>query len=196
MATAQRPINNLRLRRILEQAARLICRRGFEATSMQEIADTCGLTKAGIYHYVETKQALLVAIMHYGMDLFEEEILQQVTGIPDPVERLRATMARNIRLVESSKEVAIILNEHQTLASAERRALNARKKQYVSFLEATFREAIERRQIRPVDPTVAAFSFLGVILWTPNWYRTGGRIPLPHLIDGMADLFFKGLLLQ
>jgi len=174
----------------------LIYRRGFEATSMQEIADTCGLTKAGIYHYVETKQALLVAIMHYGMDLFEEEILQKVIGIPDPVERLRETMARNVRLVESSKEVAIILNEHQTLAPAEKRALNARKKQYVSFLEATFREAIERRQIRPVDPTVAAFSFLGVILWTPNWYRTGGRIPLPHLIDGMADLFFKGLLLQ
>ena len=196
MATEQRPINNLRRRQILEQAARLICRRGFEATSMQDIADTCGLTKAGIYHYVETKQALLVAIMHYGMDLVEEEVLKQVIDIADPVERLRAVMARKVRLVESRKEVAIILNEHQTLTAAEKRALNARKKQYVTFLEATFREAIERRQIRPVDPTVAAFSFLGVMLWTPNWYRTGGRISLPQLIDGMADLFFNGLLLQ
>ena len=163
---------------------------------MQDIADTCGLTKAGIYHYVETKQALLVAIMHYGMDLVEEEVLKQVIDIADPVERLRAIMARKVRLVESRKEVAIILNEHQTLTAAEKRALNARKKQYVTLLEATFREAIERRQIRPVDPTVAAFSFLGVMLWTPNWYRTGGRISLPQLIDGMADLFFNGLLLQ
>ena len=163
---------------------------------MQDIADTCGLTKAGIYHYVETKQALLVAIMHYGMDLVEEEVLKQVIDIADPVERLRAIMARKVRLVESRKEVAIILNEHQTLTAAEKRVLNARKKQYVTLLEATFREAIERRQIRPVDPTVAAFSFLGVMLWTPNWYRTGGRISLPQLIDGMADLFFNGLLLQ
>jgi len=163
---------------------------------MQDIADTCGLTKAGIYHYVETKQALLVAIMHYGMDLVEEEVLKQVIDIADPVERLRAIMARKVRLVESRKEVAIILNEHQTLTAAEKRALNARKKQYVTLLEATFREAIERRQIRPVDPTVAAFSFLGIMLWTPNWYRTGGRISLPQLIDGMADLFFNGLLLQ
>src|SRR6185369_2198568 len=125
----------------------------------------------------------------------EEEVLKQVIDIADPVERLRAIMARKVRLVESRKEVAIILNEHQTLTAAEKRVLNARKKQYVTLLEATFREAIERRQNRPVDPTVAAFSFLGVMLWTPNWYRTGGRISLPQLIDGMADLFFNGLLL-
>jgi AcrR family transcriptional regulator len=153
---------------------------------MQEIANTCGLTKAGIYHYVKTKQNLLVAIMHYGMDLFEEKILDKVIGITDPIERLRATMAHNIRLVESRKEVAIILNEHQTLTGVEQRKLNARKKQYVSFLEATFREAMERRQSRTVDPTVAAFSFLGVVLWTPNWYRTSGRISQQRLIDEMT----------
>lgn len=112
---------------------------------------------------VETKQALLVAIIHHGMDLVEEEVLKQVIDLADPVERLRAIMVRKVRLVESRKEVAIILNEHQTLTAAEKRALNARKKQYVTFLEATFREAIERRQIRAVDPTVAAFSFLGVM---------------------------------
>ena len=112
---------------------------------------------------VETKQALLVAIMHHGMDLVEEEVLKQVIDLADPVERLRAIMVRKVRLVESRKEVAIILNEHQTLTAAEKRVLNARKKQYVTLLEATFREAIERRQIRAVDPTVAAFSFLGVM---------------------------------
>jgi len=63
------------------------------------------------------------------MDLVEEEVLKQVIDIADPVERLRAIMARKVRLVESRKEVAIILNEHQTLTAAEKRALNARKKQ-------------------------------------------------------------------
>src|SRR5919108_244204 len=84
VATAQRSPDNERFRRILERAARVICQQGFEATSMQEIAIACGLTKAGLYHHVKTKDALLFAIMQYGMDLFEEVVLARVEGIADP----------------------------------------------------------------------------------------------------------------
>src|SRR5215217_2241015 len=88
-----------RYHEILEQAARLIFQRGYEATSMQEIAESCGLTKAGLYHHIKTKEALLLAIMHYGMDLFEDKVLAKVGDIADPVARLRECMARNIALV-------------------------------------------------------------------------------------------------
>ena len=66
VAAATRSPDNERLRRILERAARVICQQGFEATSMQEIAVACGLTKAGLYHHIKTKDALLLAIMSYG----------------------------------------------------------------------------------------------------------------------------------
>lgn len=195
VGTAQRSGESQRQRHILEQAARVICQQGFEATSMQEIAVACGLTKAGLYHHVKTKDALLLAIMNYGMDLFEELVLARVDGIANPLERLRATMARNVELVthDSSKEVTIILHEHQTLTGAAQREINARKKRYVRFLEASFREAIEQKLIRPVDPTLAAFSFLGVVLWIYKWYREDGRISAQQLADGMIDLFFEGI---
>jgi AcrR family transcriptional regulator len=185
-----------RLRSILERAARLIYLHGFEATSMQEIADASGLTKAGLYHHVPTKDALLLAIMHYGMDLFEEQVLNPVVAIADPLARLRETMARNVALVtdDSNKEVTIILHEHRTLTGEARKAINARKKKYVRFLEATFREAIERGQIRAVDPKLAAFSFLGTVLWTYKWYRADGALDPSQLSAGMIDLFFAGLL--
>ena len=187
---------NARLRGILESAARVICQRGFEATSMQEIAQACGLTKAGLYHHVRTKDALLLAIMHYGMDLFEEVVLERVAGIADPLARLRATMTRNVELVTqgSSKEVTIILHEHQTLTGEAQREINERKKRYVRFLEGALREAIARGQIRPVDPTLAAFSLLGTVLWTYKWYRPDGRLSAQALADGMIELFFEGLL--
>jgi AcrR family transcriptional regulator len=185
-----------RLRAILEKAARLIYQKGFEATSMAEIASACGLTKAGLYHHIATKESLLLAIMSYGMDLFEEQVLNPVTSIADPLARLRETMARNVALVteDSSKEVTIILHEHQTLTGAAKKAINARKKRYVRFLEATFQEAIDRGQIRPVDPTLATFSFLGTVLWTYKWYRADGKLDAAALSTGMIDLFFAGLL--
>lgn len=185
-----------RLRAILEKAARLIYQKGFEATSMAEIASACGLTKAGLYHHIATKESLLLAIMSYGMDLFEEQVLNPVTSIVDPLARLRETMARNVALVteDSSKEVTIILHEHQTLTGAAKKAINARKKRYVRFLEATFQEAIERGQIRPIDPTLATFGFLGTVLWTYKWYRADGKLDPSALSTGMIDLFFAGLL--
>lgn len=185
-----------RTREILEQAARLICAKGYEATSMQEIAEACDLTKAGLYHHVRTKEALLVAIMQYGMDLFEEQVLAKVAHLADPLERLRATMARNLELVTgSSKEVTIILHEHQTLTGEARAAINGRKKRYVHFLESSFREAIARGQMRAaIDPTLAAFNFLGVVLWTYKWYRPDGRLSPQALADGVIDQFFRGYL--
>jgi TetR/AcrR family transcriptional regulator, cholesterol catabolism regulator len=188
--------NERRYREILEHAARLIFQHGYEATSMQEIAESCGLTKAGLYHHIKTKEALLLAIMHYGMDLFEENVVNKVQDVADPLARLRECMARNTALVtqDSSKEVTIILHEHQTLTGTAQREINARKKRYVQFLEKSFRDAIERGQIRPVDPTLAAFTFLGMVLWTYKWYRPDGRISSQQISDGMTELFFEGLL--
>ena len=184
-----------KVRRILERAAKLIFQKGFDGTSMQDIANACGLTKAGLYHYVESKEALLIAIMLYGMELFEEQVLFRVQDISDPLQRLKETMACNISLVieDSSKEVTIILHEHQTLTGAAQRKINERKKKYVRFLEDTFREAAERGQIRPVDPTIATFSLLGSVLWTYKWYRPNGRLTPAVLTSGMIDTFFKGL---
>ncbi|HEY4238399.1 MAG TPA: TetR/AcrR family transcriptional regulator [Kofleriaceae bacterium] len=184
------------LRAILERAARLICHQGFEATSMQQIAEACGLTKAGLYHHIASKDELLRAIMNYGMDLFEERVLTPAADIADPLARLRDTMARNLALVmdDSNREVTIILHEHQTLTGAAQLEINARKKKYVRFLEATFREAIAAGQLRPMDPTLAAFAFLGTVLWTYKWYRPTGSLSPAQLSDGLADLFFAGAL--
>jgi TetR/AcrR family transcriptional regulator, cholesterol catabolism regulator len=184
-----------RRREILETAARLICAQGYDATSMQAVADACGLTKAGLYHHIGSKENLLVEIMNYGMDVFEEQVLSRVTTIADPLARLQRCMERNVLLVTQarSKEVTIILHEHATLTGAAQAQINARKKRYVRFLEASFAEAIAAGRIRPVDPTVAAFSFLGMVLWIYKWYRPGGAVTETRLAREMWDLLFVGL---
>lgn len=186
-----------RYRSILETAARLICVRGYEATSMQEIASACGLTKAGLYHHVQSKEQLLFAIMDYGMDVFEEQVLAHVQDIPDPVLRLRACMRRNIALVTRgwSKEVTIILHEHATLTGDARESIDGRKKRYVRFLEQAVAEGVRQGKLRPVDPTIAAFSLLGMVLWVYKWFKADGRLSEEQVTDGMLDLLFHGLTL-
>ena len=139
----------VRRRAILEASARVICAKGFDGASIQEIADACGLTKAGLYHHVESKENLLAEIMSYGMDLFEEQVLSKVLDIENPLERLVETMARNITLVTrgSSKEITVILHEHATLQGEAAKRINARKKKYVRFLERSFAEGAAERGV-------------------------------------------------
>jgi AcrR family transcriptional regulator len=189
-------VSSPKLRSILQQAAKLIYLKGYEGTSMQDIADACSMTKAGLYHHIATKEALLLSIMHFGMDLFEELVLDPVQDITDPLARLKQTMARNVELVtnDTTKEVTIILHEHSTLTGDAKQEINARKKQYVQFLERTIEEAIAKGQIRKVDATLAAFSFLGSVLWTYKWYRSDGALSPQQLADGIGDLYFHGLM--
>jgi len=181
--------------RILEAAARLICEKGYDATSIQDIADATGLTKAGLYHHIRSKESLLLEIQNYGMDVFEEKVLSQVIDIPDPLARLRACMEKNVRLVTEgwSKEVTIILHEHATLTGEARTHINARKKRYVRFLESSFAEAVKAGQIRPVNPKVAAFAFLGMVLWIFKWFRPEGSISAAQIAEDMDDILFGGL---
>jgi TetR/AcrR family transcriptional regulator, cholesterol catabolism regulator len=185
-----------RYRTILETAARLFCERGYDATSMQEVADACRLTKAGLYHHIQSKEQLLLAIMSYGMDMFEQRVLAEVKDIADPVERLRACMRRNIHVVtrDMSKEVTIILHEHARLTGEGREYIDGRKKKYVGFLEATIAEAVREGKMRPIDPTVGAFALLGMVLWIYKWYRPDGRLQDEQIADQMVDLFCLGAL--
>lgn len=184
-----------RHRRVLETAARVICERGYEGASIQDIADACGLTKAGVFHHIRSKEHLLLEIMNYGMDLFEEQVLREVMPIADPVERLKACMRRNILMVTRgwSQEITVILHEHATLTGAARAQINARKKRYLRFLESSFAEALRMRRIRRVNPKVAAFAFLGMVLWIYKWFRPGGSLSEEQLVRQMQSLFFGGL---
>ena len=63
------------------------------------------------------------------------------------------------------------------------------------FLETSFAEAIRDGQIRAVNPKVAAFSFLGQVLWIYKWFRADGAIPASELAAEMDKVFFDGLII-
>ena len=181
---------------IFGTAARIFCEKGFDKASMGDISAATGLTKAGIYHHIRSKEALLFEIMSYGMDLFEQKVFNRVTRIDDPLQRLRATLKGHVLLVtrDRPKEITVILHESNALRGRYRDRINARKKRYVKFLEKTFRELIKSGAARPIDPSVATFAMLGTINWIYQWYRPGGRLDETALAETLADQFLGGIL--
>ena len=185
-----------RTTQIYEAAARVFCEHGFGQSSMSDVAAAVDMTKAGIYHHIASKDELLFGIMSYGMDIFEERVLDRVENISDPLERLRATIRGHLLLVtrDRTKEVTVVLNDAHALHGDYRTRINRRKRRYVRFLNETFRELQRKRLIREIEPRVATFALLGMINWTYHWYTANGRLRDTEVAEAYIDLFLGGLL--
>ncbi|MGH9395976.1 MAG: TetR family transcriptional regulator [Terriglobia bacterium] len=186
-----------RLREICRIAARVFYEKGYSGASMQDIAEAVGLTKAGLYHHIGSKDRLLFEIMNYGMDILKETVLDKVAVINDPFEKLRQTIAGHINLVVRARdlEITVILHENRSLGRELREKINVRKREYIVFLESMIAEAQGKSGAVPlISPKLAAFALLGMINWLYQWYRLEGPIPEAELAQAYSEFFFRGLL--
>ena len=185
------------LREICRKGARVFYDKGYDGASMQDIAEAVGLTKAGLYHHVGSKDKLLFEIMNYGMDILDEMVLLKVRDIQDAQEKLRQTMIGHINLIVRARdlEVTVILHENRSLKGALRKKINLRKKKYIEYLIDLIDQVQKQAGGVPrIPPNLAAFALLGIVNWLYQWYRPEGPIKQAELAEYYADFFFRGLL--
>ncbi len=186
---------------ILRTAARLFQQRGYDATSMNDVAAALKLSKGGLYHHFQSKDEILFEIMNHAMEITQERVLDPVRGIADPEERLRSLIRRHIEVVLSprDREITVMLHENHPLPPALRKRINTRKKDYVHFVESLIAEVQkETQRTRPsrtaVSPRAAAFALLGMINWIYQWYKPEGELQANNLIPQFTELLFGGIL--
>jgi TetR/AcrR family transcriptional regulator, cholesterol catabolism regulator len=195
---------------ILRTAARLFQQRGYDATSMNDVAAALKLSKGGLYHHFQSKDEILFEIMNHAMEITQERVLNPVRSIADPQERLRALIRLHIEVVLSprDREITVMLHENHPLPPALRKRINARKKDYIHFLESLMSEVQEKAQERAqekvqnkahnqakgkVSPRAAAFALLGMINWIYQWYKPEGELQAQSLVPQFTDLIFGGI---
>jgi TetR/AcrR family transcriptional regulator, cholesterol catabolism regulator len=186
-----------KLREICRIAARVFYAKSYDGASMQDIAEAVGLTKAGLYHHVGSKDRLLYEIQNYGMDILDETVLAPLKDVADPREKLRRTIIGHIDLIVRARdqEVTVILHENRSLSGALRKKLNTRKRRYIDYLVELIGRVQEQSSKPPqISPRLAAFALLGMINWLYQWYNPEGRVKQDELAQAYADFFFRGLL--
>ena len=190
---------------ILRTAARLFQQRGYDATSMNDVAAALKLSKGGLYHHFQSKDEILFEIMNHAMEITQERVLAPVRGIANPEERLRTLIRLHMEVVLSprDREITVMLHENHPLPPALRKRINHRKKEYIHFVEGLIAEvqsnaqskAQRTRQTKPaVSPRAAAFALLGMINWIYQWYKPEGELQANNLIPQFTELLFGGIL--
>src|SRR5258707_669999 len=162
---------------ICRAAARIFCDQGFDATAMSDIARALRMTKAGLYHYFDSKEALLFEIMTFGLDRVRDEVVAPARLVRDPEERLRQIILTHARIATHGRgAVAHLGDEIRALPPPSRRQIEERMRHYVDLMRTTLTELKAAGRLHDVDPTVACFSVIGMILWLPRWFRQDGRL--------------------
>lgn len=182
---------------ILEKAAHLFCVKGYDSTSMSDIADEVGITKAGLYYFVESKEHLLYLITDYGLDLLEETVVRPLEAVEDPRQHLEELIKLHVHmLLNRPREVTIILHERTALTGVYREKILQRKKQYIDYVRRLLVTLQKRGEARTdLDPTAATFFLLGALNWVYQWYKVDGRLSEEQLAHELASVFERGFLL-
>jgi AcrR family transcriptional regulator len=194
------PTESGRLGEIYRIAAQIICEKGYDATSMNDIAEAVGITKAGLYHHIPGKKDLLFRIMNFGMDELDEEVILPARAISDSEQRLRAIITNHVRLITSrstpqgNNPVTIVVDEVAGLTTAHRRKIDRRKRAYVDLVRETLKQLKSEGKLSGVDITTAAFSLLGMILWLSRWYNPDGRLTPDQIAEQITLIALGGLL--
>jgi TetR/AcrR family transcriptional regulator, cholesterol catabolism regulator len=176
-------------------AAEIMSDRGYEATSMNDIADAVGLTKPGLYHYIRGKEDLLFQIMNYAMDVVDKNVVGPAREVTDAEERLRTILERHSKtLLEGVSAVTTLLEETWALTPTHRRIIRGRQRAYFDLLRRTLEQLATEGKLRDVSPVVAVFSLFGMMLWIARWYRRDGKLKPEEALQDILRIAMNSVL--
>jgi AcrR family transcriptional regulator len=180
---------------VLEHATKLFAAKGFDGTSLQDIADAMGLTRGAIYYYFENKEALLAALVEEVTIGAARDIdVWRAAAQGSPSERLRALVRqRALYVLERGPKIRVLeLAEAavpRDLAKRHREAKRRILEEYSSII----RQGILKGEFVAQDDRVAAFAIIGMMNWTAWWFDpTRGRTA-EQIAEQLADMAVKAL---
>jgi AcrR family transcriptional regulator len=177
---------------VLTAAVQLFNERGYEATSMGDLAERLGITKSSIYHHVSSKQELLRMAVGRALDgLFEAA--DEVRAMDAPaIERLEQLVRRSVLLLADRVEFVTLLLRVRGNTAVEMEALLRRRVFDARVTELAVMAKIEG-DLRPdVDPAIAGRLLFGMVNSLTEWYHPdrGNAAVLAETVTAIA---FEGL---
>jgi AcrR family transcriptional regulator len=178
---------------LLDVAVRVFLERGYDGSSLDQVARAAGITKASIYYHARGKEELLLRGAGRAFDaLFQ--VLEEPEAAKDPaLTRLKHVIRRTIDItIAMTPEVALLLRVRGN-TRAERRILEKRR-EFDHLMAEMIAAAQNENSIRnDIDARLATRLLFGMLNSITEWYRREGALHAPEIADAVFKLAFDGL---
>ena len=179
---------------IVDTSARLFAANGYHATGINELCEANDLGKGALYHYIGSKEGLLVAIHDRVMD----EVMQGADRVAEaggsPPAQLTMLGGELLDVIHRYPDhVWVFLHEFPALTGQRAEQFRERRREYERRVEAVLKAGVESGEFRELDPWLTARAWLGMHNYTYLWLKAGGRVSARDVAKPFADIFLHGI---
>jgi AcrR family transcriptional regulator len=167
---------------LVRAAGRLFREKGYEATTIRDIADAVGMRSGSPFYHFKSKQDMLKAVMLEGLEQVRRAIEDAAARKRSPKEKLRAMVRAHLATIlgPGADFVPVLLYEWRALPDEMRTDIIAVKDRYEAIWDAMLRE-LKQAGLLHKDDKVTRLFLLGALNWVVQWYRPGERYSIEEI---------------
>jgi TetR/AcrR family transcriptional regulator, cholesterol catabolism regulator len=180
--------------KVIATAARLFATHGYQATTIADLTEATGLTAGGIYHYIGSKERLLQLVCDELLDPLLERVREIVAEPGPPHEQLRAVLRAWVGHIQEHRYHMLVFSQerHVIERKPQWRRVRRQRKEFEELLESILIAGEEDGAMTFADRRLCLLALLGMVNYSAQWMRAGGRLSAEEIADGYYDLIFGG----
>ncbi|MBX9951311.1 MAG: TetR/AcrR family transcriptional regulator [Candidatus Obscuribacterales bacterium] len=178
---------------ILDAAAAMFAKHGFNGTSIAALADSCGVSKALLYHYYDSKEALLYDMLLVHCKLLSETASNATKQSDKPEEQLRSLVRALMELYMSSRDKhVVLLNDLHCLPEAQQTEIKEEERKVLQEIKDLIIKL--RPDLKPPQVTSLTMYLMGAVNWTYTWFKPQGQVTASEFADLATVTFLNGIM--
>jgi AcrR family transcriptional regulator len=184
-----------KLQQILKASAEIFADKGFDSTSIRDIARATGMSLAGLYYYFRTKEELLCLIQEQCLLTLLDNWEKSSSEEKPARNRVGLFVENHLGFfLHNMNEMKVMSHEDRSLTGEYRKRVLGLKRRYVKILMDLVEELQQEEKVEKLHVRVAALSLFGMMNWIYTWYNPDRDLPLASLIEQMLRIYFFGVL--
>ena len=188
-------LNEFQLKRdtVLRESGRIFNREGFHNTSLDDVANHLDVSKATLYNYVKDKQEMLFEFHKMALIIGDEAMEMARKVEANGAGKLRVAIREYIAMVTERLGGYGVIAELGALKPLDRQEIIAGRERFDKRFVALLAIGVKDGSLRPIDPKMAVFAFMGALQTIPNWFSPNGRLSGAEVAERMTDLLMNGM---
>lgn len=196
-ATVVKMPGDQRKAQILRAATELFAKAGYAGTSLRDVAELCGMTKAALYYHYADKETLLRSVVQHRMNRLNDMMRAALDDLQsdDPLVRIRGFVRACARQIDRDRAGWVVGARifWSIEAIADRDEMVALRDEFENMLRIEIERAIDQEQIMDGDPSLITRMILSWINYIPRWHRIDGPKSSEQVVDEYLDMTLAGL---
>lgn len=179
-------------KKLLQHAAMIFAKKGYEKTSLEEIASRLKLSKASLYHYVRSKEEVLYLIQLEALEEILEEIRALIASDVEPDTKLKQVIERYIRSATRKHIIGALRQQELILPEKWRRKIIAKRDEFDSLCRLVIQEGIATGDFQAVNWKMSYMAMMGALNWIIKWYSPQGDMSVEEICKAMTYFILSG----